>query len=289
MTRVDHLYIEKAKEILQYGYREDQVQNNRVRAVWDQGEQAYAIYLSQQGITYYPGEVPLTTLRRIAWKSAIREILWIYGDKSNDVACLKEKHNVHYWDAWANKEGTLGTAYGYQIAKPITSPETGQITDQMDRVLSLLKDNPLNRRIMTTMIDMDEMAQMTLVPCAFMTLWTVTQNQLNLTLIQRSGDFLAAASPGGINAFQYYALMRMVAQVTGYEPGQVFHFVQNLHIYDRHVDTIEQIITVTPPQEKGPRLNLNPEITNFYDFTIDDFELVEYHPDPTKYTIPIAL
>lgn len=287
MSRVDQLFEESARNILEHGYREDKVKNAKVRPQWEDGD-AYARYLPQQVFTYHPGEVPLITKRRTAWKTAIRELLWIYQDASNDVNLLKEKYRVHYWDAWKNEEGTLGTAYGYQMRKEFISPETGKPVRQLDRLLEQLKDNPLNRRLILTLYDVDELHDMTLIPCAFMTLWTVTENRLNMTLIQRSGDFLAAAAPGGINAFQYYVLLRMVAQVTGYEPGQFVHFIQNLHIYERHVPIVKKVMEV-PANDEKITLEINQDVKDFYDFRMEDFKLVGYHPDNTKYDIPVAL
>lgn len=289
MSRVDKLYMEMASKIKTTGISELDVPNSEVRPVWDDGESAYAIYLPQQFISYNPSETPLISLRRIAWKTAIKEILWIYQDKCNDVNLLKEKYNVNYWDEWANSEGNLGTAYGYQICKEFKSPETGEMTNQIDRLINGLKNDPLNRRHFMTMLNMNELADMTLIPCAFMTMWTVAGNRLNMTLIQRSGDFLAAAAPGGINAFQYYALLLMVAKVTGYEPGEFVHFVQNLHIYNRHMPIVDDIIGKYDENKPVPKLVLNNDVKNFYDITIDDFELLDYHPDLTKYTIPIAV
>lgn len=289
MSRVDELYIESAKNILENGYKENEAENSLVRAKWDGKEAAYAIYLPQQVTTYKAGEVPIINLRKIPWKSGIKEILWIYQDRSNDVGLLKEKYNVHYWDEWQNEEGNLGKSYGYQIAKSIKSPETGEMTTQIKRVIEELRNNPLNRRIFMSMMDMEDLADMTLIPCAFMTMWTVAGKKLNLTLIQRSGDFLAAAGPGSVNAFQYYALLRMVAQVTGYEAGEFMHFVQNLHIYDRHIDTVKSISQIELKEESLPRLILNPDIKEFSDFTIEDFTLEDYNPDDKKYNIHIAI
>lgn len=289
MTRIDDLYIESADNIFAKGYRELKMENNQVRAKWDGEEPAHAIFIPQQFTTYEAGEVPLINLRKIAWKSGIKEILWIYQDASNDVNLLKEKYNVHYWDQWRNKYANLGTAYGYQMAKEFVSPEDGSMTTQMKRVIDQLRNNPLNRRIFTTLIDMDDLSDMTLIPCAFMTMWTVVGDKLNLTLIQRSGDFLAAAAPGNINAFQYYALLRMVAQVTGYQPGEFVHFVQNLHIYENHIDIVNQICSKIPDKESMPKLILNPEIKEFEDFTIDDFQLIDYKPHLDKYNIDIAI
>ncbi len=289
MSRVDELYIESAKNILENGYKENEAENSLVRAKWDGKEAAYAIYLPQQVTSYKAGEVPIINLRKIPWKSGIKEILWIYQDRSNDVGLLKEKYNVHYWDEWQNEEGNLGKSYGYQIAKSIKSPETGEMTTQIKRVIEELRNNPLNRRIFMSMMDMEDLADMTLIPCAFMTMWTVAGKKLNLTLIQRSGDFLAAAGPGSVNAFQYYALLRMVAQVTGYEAGEFMHFVQNLHIYDRHIDTVKSISQIELKEESLPRLILNPDIKEFSDFTIEDFTLEDYNPDDKKYNIDIAI
>lgn len=289
MSRVDELYIESAKNILENGYKENEAENSLVRAKWDGKEAAYAIYLPQQVTSYKAGEVPIINLRKIPWKSGIKEILWIYQDRSNDVSLLKEKYNVHYWDEWQNEEGNLGKSYGYQIAKSIKSPETGEMTTQIKRVIEELRNNPLNRRIFMSMMDMDDLADMTLIPCAFMTMWTVAGKKLNLTLIQRSGDFLAAAGPGSVNAFQYYALLRMVAQVTGYEAGDFMHFVQNLHIYDRHIDTVKSISQIELKEDSLPKLILNPDIKEFADFTIEDFTLEDYNPDDKKYNIDIAI
>lgn len=292
MSRVDKMYVDKAKEILEKGYRESDALNADVRPYWEDEDgkktSAYATYLPQQIIEYDEGEIPLTNLRKIAWKTAIKELLWIYKDKDNDVNRLEKEYKVRYWNSWKNEEGNLGTAYGYQTKKKFKSPENGKMIDQVDRLIEELKENPLNRRIFTLLIDFDDLADMTLIPCAFMTMWTVTEDRLNMTLIQRSGDYLAAAGPGCINAFQYYVLLRMVAQVTGYKPGKFVHFVQNLHIYDRHKKVIEEVIKLDTEKD-APVLKLNPEVNNFYDFTIDDFSLEGYNPDTTKYDIQIAI
>lgn len=288
MNNVDKKYIEIAKKILEKGYDEEKL-NKEVRPVWEDGESAYTKFLPQQVVRYEKGEVPLVSLRKIAWKSAIKEILWIYQDRSNDVNLLKEKYKVNYWDSWKNEKGNLGTAYGYQINKKFKSPETGKMTNQIDRLIDQIKNNPLNRRLIMNLIDVDDMADMTLIPCAFLTMWTVSGEYLNLTLIQRSGDFLAAAAPGGINAFQYYVLLRMIAQVTGYKAGDFVHFIQNYHIYKKHIPSVEKIMEIKVDEKSKPRLEINPEIKNFKDFTIDDFKLLDYYPDHTKYDIDIAL
>jgi len=290
MSRVDKIFIEKASEILDEGYSEKDL-NSAVRPVWDDGdesESAYTKYTTQQVVEYKEGEVPITNLRKIAWKTAIKEILWIYKDKCNNVKNLKEKYNVHYWDSWTNEEGSLGTAYGYQTAKTFKSPETGQYINQVDRLIEQLRTNPLNRRLIISLYDVDDLADMTLIPCAFLTMWSVRADKLDLTLVQRSGDFLAAAGPGGINSFQYYALLRMIAQVTGLKPGKFMHLVQNLHIYDRHIETVKEVMA-EDSEIDGPSLWINPEVKELKDFTIEDFKLENYKASNKKYNIPIAI
>lgn len=286
---VDRMYEEAARRLMETGYSEQAVAGAHVRPVWEDGTPAMTRYLPQQVFRYEPGLVPLTNYRKTAWKTAIKELLWIYKDKSNDVNLLRDRYHVKYWDSWKNEEGTLGTAYGYQVGKKFLSPETGEETDQISRLIQTLRADPLNRRIMMSLIDMDDLHAMTLIPCAFLTLWTVTEDRLNMTLVQRSGDFLAAASPGGINSFQYYALLCMVARVTGYRPGQFVHFIENLHIYDRHEEIVREVLKAEVEQAPRPRLLLNPSVKEFEDFTIDDFQLEDYRPDGRKYRIPIAL
>lgn len=285
---VNKKYIELAKNIIDNGYDEED-RSLDVRPVWEDGSKAFTKYLPQQVITYEKGVVPLISLRKIAWKSAIKEILWIYKDRSNDVNLLASKYKVKYWDSWKNEEGNLGTAYGYQINKEFISPENKKMTNQIDRLIGELKTNPLNRRLIMSLYDVDDLSKMTLIPCAFLTMWTVTGDYLNLTLIQRSGDFLAAAAPGGINAFQYYVLLRMIAQVTGFLPGQFVHFIQNAHIYKRHIPIVEDIMKNSYDEKKLPKLEINKQVKNFKDFTIDDFKLIDYYPNDKKYNIDIAL
>ncbi len=285
---VNKKYIRLAKNIIENGYDEEERKDD-LRPVWEDGEKAYTKYLPQQIVTYEKGVVPIISLRRIFWKSAIKEILWIYQDRSNDVNLLADKYKVKYWDSWKNDQGNLGTAYGYQIDKEFVSPETGKLTNQIDRLIEQLRENPLNRRLIMSLYDVDDLSSMTLIPCAFLTMWTVTGDYLNMTLIQRSGDFLAAAAPGGINAFQYYVLLRMVAQVTGYKPGQFVHFIQNAHVYKRHLPIVEDIMENDYDETMVPKLEINPDIKEFKDFTIDDFKLVDYKPNEKKYDIDIAI
>lgn len=282
MAYADQVLKNNITEIL-YGPSQGLDIGSAVRPKWSDGAPAYTLYVSSVVNRYALslGQYPLTTLRPIAWKTALGELLWIYQDQSNDVSLLKEKYNVNYWDSWMNKEGNLGTAYGYQIAKKIKYPEG--TFNQIDRVLYLLKNDPMNRRIMTNMIDMEEMVDMTLVPCAFMTMWSVRSGYLDMTLIQRSNDVIAAQS---INAFQYAALLMMVAASTGYQPGTFTHFIQNMHIYDRHLDIAETMLSREP--RNGGRIELAKK-DNFYDFKVSDFSLPGYDPHPQIKGIEIAI
>ena len=280
MITADDILKENLKHIITDGRWDT---SGEVRPRWEDGTPAYTRYVNAVVNTYNisKGIYPLTTLRPVAWKTAIKEILWIYQDRSNDVELLKEKYNVHYWDSWKNNEGTLGTAYGFQINKEIDFPE-GRF-NQIDRVIHLLKNDPYNRRIMTTMIDMEDMKDMTLVPCAFMTMWSVRGKYLDMTLIQRSNDIIAAQS---INALQYTALLMMVAAVTGYEPGVFTHFIQNMHLYDRHYNIAGEMLS---RENLGQGKLILKSREKFEDFKIEDFSVEDYFPHPQIKNIPIAV
>ena len=271
--------IKNINEIIYSGLSD---KGQEVRPKWADGTSAHTFYTIGQFDTFNlsQGEIPITTLRPVAWKEAIKEILWIYQKKNNDVNFLKDHYGVKYWDSWKNKEGNLGTAYGYQIGKVLKYPEGN--FDQMDRVLYLLKNDPMNRRIMTTMIDMEEMKDMTLVPCAFMTLWSVRDNFVDMTLIQRSNDLVAAQS---INAFQYAVLLIMVANSIGKKPGVFRHFIQNMHIYDRHIQIAHEMKNQNIYVDD---LLFKVNIKDFYSYNIEDFELINYNPSKQIGKIEIA-
>lgn len=281
MNYADKILKDNINNILKNGFSDE---DYTVRPKWEDGTPAHTKYVGSVMNRYdlSKGQFPLTTLRPVAWKTALRELLWIYQEKSNDVGILRDKFKVYYWDSWANPEGNLGTAYGYQIAKEIEFPE-GRF-NQMERVIYLLMHDPMNRRIMTSMIDMEEMKDMTLVPCAFMTLWTVRGNFLDMTLIQRSNDLIAAQS---INATQYSMLLMMVAQATGFKPGVFTHFIQNMHIYDRHIPIAEKMLAREPREQA--RIILNSDIGRFENFRDVDFSVENYNPHPQIKPIEIAI
>ena len=223
-------------------------------------------------------EFPVLTLRRTAFKSCIRELLWIWQKKSNNIHDL----HSHIWDSWADESGSIGKAYGYQLSIKHRYPE-GEF-DQVDRVLYDLKHNPASRRILTNLYNFDDLHEMHLYPCAYSMTFNVSGDTLNGILNQRSQDMLTA---NNWNVVQYAVLLVMFAQVSGLKAGELVHVIADAHIYDRHVSIVKEIIERAPMS--APRLHVDASIENFYDFTEDSFSLenYEYHPFETK--IPVAI
>ena len=276
MSKADEIYINMCKEILTSGY---DTKGEKVRPKWEDGTDAFTIkkfgIINRYDVSK---EFPAFSLRRTYIKSAVDEILWIYQKKSNNINDL----HSHVWDEWADETGSIGKAYGYQIG--VKSHYKEGDMDQMDRVLFDLKENPYSRRIMTNMYVHHDLNEMHLYPCAYGVTYNVTGNKLNMILNQRSQDVLAA---GNWNVVQYAALLMMVARATGFEPGELVHVIADAHIYDRHVPIIEELIKrETFP---APKVTLNPEKTNFYDFTPDDFVVEDYKYGEQVKDIPIAV
>ena len=221
------------------------------------------------------GEFPITTIKPTAWKTGIREMFWIYQEASNDLKVARDKFGIKWWDSWDIGDGTIGSTYGAIVKK----------YDLVNVLLDGLKNNPYGRRhIMSLWQEEDLRGIIGLPPCAFQTLWTVRGEYLDCTLIQRSQDILGA---NNINNIQYVALLMMIAKATGYKPGKFVHFIQNVHIYDRHIKIAKEILE-RPISEKQPKLIFEPKSDNFYEFTIDDFKVVDYEPQG-KLFIPIAI
>lgn len=221
------------------------------------------------------GEFPITTIKPTAWKTGIREIFWIYQEASNDLNIARDKFGLNWWWSWDIGDGTIGSTYGAIVKK----------YDLMNTLLKDIKENPYGRRhIMSLWQEEDLRGVIGLPPCAFQTLWTVRGEYLDCTLVQRSQDILGAAN---INNIEYVALQMMVAKHCGLKPGKFMHFVQNLHIYCRHIPIAKEILA-RPNSEKQPKLIFEPKSDNFYDFTIDDFRVEDYEPQP-KIFIPIAI
>lgn len=276
MSRADKLFVNMCSEILDNGYS---TEGQTVRAKWDDGTPAHTIKTFGVVNRYnLKEEFPALTLRPTAIKSAVDEILWIWQKKSNNVNDL----NSHIWDEWADEEGSIGKAYGYQLGKKYKFPH-GEM-DQVDNVLWQLKNTPYSRRIMTNIYNFQDLMEMGLEPCAYSMTFNITGNTLNGILNQRSQDILAA---NNWNVVQYSVLLHMFAQVSGLEVGELVHVISDAHIYDRHVPIIKELIT--REQHEAPKFRLNPEIKNFYDFTVDDLIIEDYVKNPQIKNIPIAI
>ena len=276
MSKADKLFVNMCEKILTEGFS---TEGETVRARWEDGSPAYTIKTFGVVNRYdLSEEFPALTLRPTAIKSATDEILWIWQRKSNNIHDLKP----HIWDEWADEDGSIGKAYGYQMAKKYKFAQ-GEM-DQVDNVLWQLKNQPQSRRIMTNIYNFEDLSEMNLEPCAYSMTFNVTGNKLNAILNQRSQDILAA---NNWNVVQYSILLMMFAQVSGLMPGQLVHVISDAHIYNKHVPVIEEIIK--RPQYPAPKVKLNPEVKDFYDFTTADIIVEGYQTNPQILNIPIAI
>lgn len=276
MSKADILFVNMCKEILENGYSSE---GQTVRARWEDGTPAHTIKTFGVVNRYnLSEEFPALTLRPTAIKTAVDEVLWIWQRKSNNIKDLKG----HIWDEWADEEGSIGKAYGYQMGIKYKFAQ-GEM-DQVDNVLWQLKNTPYSRRILTNIYKFDDLAEMNLEPCAYSMTFNVTGDRLNGILNQRSQDILAA---NNWNVVQYSVLLHMFAQVSGLKAGELVHVISDAHIYDRHIPVIEELIK--RPQYPAPKFSLNPGITNFYDFTVDDIKIEDYQKNPQILNIPIAI
>lgn len=276
MSKADVLFVNMCKDILDNGFSSE---GQAVRAVWEDGTPAHTIKKFGVVNRYnLQEEFPALTLRPTAIKSAVDEILWIWQKKSNNIKDL----NSHIWDEWADEEGSIGKAYGYQLGVKYDFHQ-GRM-DQVDNVIWQLKNTPYSRRIMTNIYKFDDLMEMGLEPCAYSMTFNVTGNRLNAILNQRSQDILAA---NNWNVVQYSVLLMMFAQVCGLEPGELVHVIADAHIYDRHIPIIRELIA--RPQFPAPKFELNPEIKDFYDFTVNDIRVTDYQKNEQIKNIPIAI
>ena len=282
MSKADGIFISMCSDIIEHGTT---TEGQRVRPRWEDGSPAYTIKRFGVCNRYdLREEFPALTLRRTALKSCMDEVLWIYQRKSSNIHDLKP----HIWDEWADETGSIGKAYGYQVGVKSHYPD-GDF-DQMDRVLKDLRENPYSRRIMTNLYTFADLSEMNLYPCAYNAIYNVTQEPgqtrptLNMVLVQRSQDVLAA---NNWNVCQYAILLMMVAQVSGMNAGELVHMIADAHIYDRHVDVVRELIS--RPTFPAPVVRLNPNVTDFYDFTTDDLIVENYEHGPQVKNIPIAV
>lgn len=276
MSRADEIFINMCQSILEHGYS---TEGEKVRPKWEDGTSAYTI--KQFGVVNrydLSKEFPAITLRKTYVKSAIGELLWIWQKKSNNVHDL----NSHIWDSWADENGSIGKAYGYQLG--IKHQYKEGLMDQVDRLIYDLKTNPYSRRMITNMYVHQDLHEMNLYPCAYSMTFNVTGDRLNAILNQRSQDILTA---NNWNVVQYAVLVHMIAQVTGFKPGELVHVIADAHIYDRHVPIVKELITrETYP---APKFTMNPDIKDFYQFTLDDFTIEDYQTGPQIKNIPVAV
>ncbi|MDD7215244.1 MAG: thymidylate synthase [Anaerovoracaceae bacterium] len=276
MSKADVLFVNMCEKILKEGFSSE---GQTVRARWEDGTPAHTIKTFGVVNRYdLSEEFPALTLRPTAIKSAVDEILWIWQKKSNNIKDLKS----HIWDEWADEDGSIGKAYGYQMGIKYRFSQ-GEM-DQVDNVLWQLKNTPYSRRIMTNIYNFADLSAMNLEPCAYSMTFNVTGNRLNAILNQRSQDILAA---NNWNVVQYSVLVHMFAQVSGLVPGELVHVISDAHIYDRHVPIIRELIK--RPQYPAPKFRLNPDIKDFYDFTTDDIIVEDYEKNPQILNIPIAI
>ena len=276
MSKADVLFVNMCEKILKEGFSSE---GQKVRARWEDGTPAHTIKTFGVVNRYdLSEEFPALTLRPTAIKSAVDEILWIWQKKSNNIKDLKP----HIWDEWADEDGSIGKAYGYQMGVKYKFAQ-GEM-DQVDNVLWQLKNTPYSRRILTNIYKFDDLSEMNLEPCAYSMTFNVTGNKLNAILNQRSQDILAA---NNWNVVQYSVLVHMFAQVSGLVPGELVHVISDAHIYDRHVPIIKELIK--SPQYPAPKFRLNPDIKNFYDFATDDIIVEDYQKNPQILNIPIAI
>lgn len=276
MSKADGLFVTMCREILDRGFS---TEGQEVRARWEDGSPAYTIKTFGVVSRYdLQEEFPALTLRPTAIKSAVDEMLWIWQKKSNNIKDLKS----HVWDEWADANGSIGKAYGYQLGVKYRFKQ-GEM-DQVDNVIWQLKNTPQSRRIMTNIYNFADLMEMGLEPCAYSMTFNVTGNKLNAILHQRSQDILAA---NNWNVVQYAVLVYMLAQVCGFEPGELVHVIADAHIYDRHIPVIEELIK--RPQYPAPKFRLNPDVKDFYDFTTDDLIIEDYQKNPQVKNIPIAI
>ncbi|MFV8211464.1 thymidylate synthase [Streptococcus pluranimalium] len=279
MTRADEIFKANIKRILEEG-----VMSEQARPKYKDGQTANSKYVTGAFAEYdlAKGDFPITTLRPIPIKSAIKEVLWIYQDQSNSLDVLEDKYNVHYWNDWeVDRTRTIGQRYGAVVKKH----------DIMTKVLKQLEDNPWNRRNVISLWDYEAFEETPgLLPCAFQTMFDVRRVDgdiyLDATLTQRSNDMLVAHH---INAMQYVALQMMIAKHFGWKVGKFFYFINNLHIYDNQFTQAEELLK-REASPSLPKLVLNvPDKTNFFDIKAEDFELIDYDPVKPQLTFDLAI
>lgn len=290
MTRADYYMEEMIEKIQRCGYKDI-----NPRPKYADGTPAHTISVNHTFRTYdlSEGDFPICTLRPQAWKTGIKEIFTIYQKPTNNLEEMREM-GVGWWDEWDIGDGTIGQRYGATVKR----------YDLINRLIEDIKNDPYGRRKIVSLWQETDLRETPgLAPCAFQTIWNVRGEYLDMLLVQRSGDMLTASGPGGINEIQYAALLMMIARHTGYKPGVFSHMVANEQIYDRHMDAANDMRSRFSAREQEefyiesvlretilhPRLVLNPEKTNFYDMTIDDFTMENYNPIKSQLKLELGI
>ena len=276
MSRADELYKATCRKILEEGFSDEGL---NVRPRWEDGTPAHTVKKFGVVNRYdLKKEFPIMTLRRTYFKSCVDELLWIWQKKSNRTQELRSK----VWDSWADENGTIGKAYGYQLGVKHQYKEG--MFDQVDRVLYDLKHNPNSRRILTNIYNFEDLHAMGLYPCAYSMTFNVSGNTLNAILNQRSQDMLTA---NNWNVCQYAVLMHMMAQVSGLKVGELVHVIADCHIYDRHIPAVKAMLE--NEGYEAPKFIVDPTVTDFYAFTKDSFKMENYKFHEFKFDIPMAI
>ena len=255
MSNYDDQYLSLIDDLLNNGY-------------YDSNRTGIATYKLPHKIMQFnlQKEFPILTTKFVAFKTATKEMLWIYQKQSNIVEDLR-KENVKVWNEWEGEDGTIGKAYGYQVKK----------FHQMDELIKALKNNPQDRRMMINLWNWSDLPEMNLAPCCFLTMWDVSLGHLNCMLIQRSGD-MGLGVP--FNTCQFAVLTHMLAQVTGHKPGLLTHVINNAHVYENQVEGLKLQLTRKAEAYDAPKFWINTDITDFYNFTADDVKLIDYNYHP---------
>ncbi|MBQ1507129.1 MAG: thymidylate synthase [Ruminococcus sp.] len=276
MSYADEIFKSNCNEILNNGFSDAEC---NVRPRWEDNTPAHTVKAFGLTNRYdLQKEFPIMTLRKTYFKSCIDELLWIWQKKSNNVKELKS----HIWDSWADENGSIGKAYGYQLS--IKHKYREGYFDQVDRILYDLKNNPESRRIISNIYNHSDLSEMNLYPCAYSVTLNVSGDRLNMILNQRSQDMLVA---NNWNVCQYAVLLHMLAQVSDLKAGTLLHVIADAHIYDRHIPLVKSLLDLEP--YPAPKLWINPEVKDFYDFTPDDFKLIDYNCHEFNHKIPVAV
>ena len=276
MSYADQVFIDVCRDILDNGFSDESL---AVRPHWEDDTPAHTVKKFGVVNRYdLRKEFPIMTLRRTYFKSCVDELLWIWQKKSNDTHLLHSR----IWDAWADENGTIGKAYGYQLG--VKHKYSDGWYDQVDRILKDLRENPASRRMLTNIFNHHDLSEMGLYPCAYSMTFNVSGNTLNAILNQRSQDMLTASN---WNVCQYAVLVHMMARHAGLEAGELVHVIADCHIYDRHIPLVEELIKREP--RPAPSLVIDPDVKDFYDFTVDSFHLEGYDPWPFDERIEVAI